>query len=491
MMKKIKTIVCLILVVCFIYASAPVSSAIYDSYLGTMLEFMTEMYYEGLTDEEGLITALKGMFSGLDEYSGFYDRDEMEAWYTNLDNSYVGIGAVLENHQDGIRIVEIFADSPAEKAGLKADDIITAVDGVNIVGMDSTAVAAMIRGKEGTIVKLTVRRGNSILDFSIVRAMVIRRTVYYRIEDKTGYIKISSFSDGTSSEFSNAMDELDKNNVRKIILDLRGNSGGYVDEAVAVANELIPKGIITKLDYKSELFNDQVYYADGNHPSYLIAVLVDEGTASASEILAGAIVDSGVGFLVGQKTFGKGIFQSMFSVLTPEAYYKYRRMFGDAYVSQIEWFGYYGILLSEDELLGAVKITTGYYLTPKGRNIHEIGLIPDIVVENPTYPNGIALAEISPLTGTGTIKLDANSDEVYDAKKILAASGYFKAVPDRLFTKETVEAVKKYQADMKLPVTGEIDARTREKLNSTLYKLRSENDKQYTKAVESLGLFRD
>lgn len=491
-MKKSKVFLSLVLIVCIIYAAVPVAYAgTYDSYLGTMLEFMTEMYYKGFTDEEGLIAALKGMFSGLDEYSGFYDKEEMTAWYTNLESSYVGIGAVLENNQDGIRIVEVYMDSPAEKAGLRPGDIITAVDGVNVVGMDSADVAAMIRGEEGTTVKLTIKRGDFILDFSIVRATINRSTVYYRIEEKIGYIKVSSFNSGTADEFSAAMDEMDKNKIRKIILDLRNNSGGYVDEAVNVANELIPKGIITKLDYKSELFNDHVYYSDGKHPSYIIAVLVDDKTASAAEILAGAIEDSGTGFLVGQKTYGKGIFQSIFSILTPEAYYKYRSLFGDEYVSQIEWYGYYGVMPAEDEILGAVKITTGYYLTPKGRNIHNIGLTPSVTVDNPTHPNGFVLSEINPLTGTGTINLNTYNDKVYEAEKILAAAGYLKAVPDRLFDENTVKAVKNYQADMKLPVTGSIDVRTREKLNQTLYDIRNSNDKQYAKALELLSWFRD
>jgi len=491
-MKKLKIFVSLILIICLMYAAVPVASAgVYDSYLGSMLEFMTEMYYEGFTDEEGLIRALKGMFSTLDDYSAFYDRDEMEAMYTSLDNNYVGIGAVLESVPEGVRIVEVFEDSPAEKAGLLHDDIITAVDGKSIKGMDSQIVATMIRGEEGTTVKLTVKRGNSILYFSIVRATVLRKTVYYRIEGRIGYIKIDSFNDGTSDEFSAAMDEMDKNRVRRIILDLRGNSGGYVDEAVSVANELIPRGIITKLDYKSEAFNDQVYYADGKHPEYVVAVLVDENTASASEIVAGALEDSGTGFLIGKKTFGKGIFQSMFPVLTPEAYNRYKAIYGEAFVSQIEWISYYGVLADYDEIFGAVKITTGYYLTPKGRNIHGVGLTPIETVENPTHPNGIVLSGITPLSGTGTVTLNAYSDEVYNAEKILAAAGYLKVVPDRLFDDNTREALRKYQSDMKIPVTGSIDATTREKLNTTLYQMRKNNDKQYERAVEILNWFRD
>lgn len=491
-MKRLRKFASLILIVCFIYTAAPFASAgTYDSYLGSMLEFMTEMYYKDFTDEEGLIAALKGMFSGLDDYSGFYDRNEMKAWYTNLDNNYVGIGAVLESNPEGVIIVEIFEGSPARKAGLQVNDIITAVDGINVAGMDSSTIANMIRGEEGTTVKLTVKRGNSTLDFSIVRAMVVRSSVYYRIEGKTGYIKISNFNDGTASEFRKAMYEMDSNKIRKIIIDLRGNTGGYVDEAVDVANEIIPKGVITKLDYKSELFNDQVYYADGRHPAYIIATLVDEDTASAAEILAGAIEDTGTGFLVGQKTFGKGIFQNIFSVLTPEAYDKYRGLYGDGYVSQLQWFAYRGVVPGEDELLGAVKITTGYYLTPKGRNIHGSGLTPIITEDNPTHPNGIVLAEITPLSGTGTIALKAYNDEVYNAEKILAASGYLKVVPDRLFDDDTKEAVKKYQADMKLPATGIIDAATKEKLNMTLFETRNKNDRQYVKALELLNLFRD
>ncbi len=491
-MKKFKKVISLILVICFIYTAAPVANARqYDSYLGSMLEFMTEMYYEGFTDEEGLMVALRGMFSGLDDYSGFYDREEMAAWYTSLENNYVGIGAVLENNAEGIKIVEVYKDSPAEKAGLYQEDIITAVNGVDIVGKDSATVAGMIKGEEGTTVKLTIKRGNAILNFSIVRATVIRKTVYHRIEGKIGYIRIYSFSDGTSVEFRQAMDEIDKNNIRKIIIDLRGNSGGYVDEAVNIANELIPKGIITTLDYKSEAFSDQVFYSDGKHPEYIIAALVDENTASASEILAGALEDSGRGFLVGQKTFGKGVFQNMFSILTPEAYNKYGELYGDEYVSQIEWASYYGVYPKTDEILGAVKITTGYYLTPKGRYIQGKGIEPVAVVDNPIDLNGIVLSGVNPIKGTGQITLKAFNDEVYNAEQILVAAGYLKANADRLYDENTFEAVKRYQADKKLPSTGIIDGKTREKLNETLYEMRKNNDKQYTKAVELLNLFRD
>ena len=147
-----------------------------------------------------------------------------------------------------------------------------------------------------------------------------------------------------------------------------------MDEAINVARRILPKGIVTTLDYKSDEFQDSVFYSDGSHRDYVVAVLTDENTASASEIVAGAIEDSGIGILIGQKTFGKGIFQQTFSILTPEAYEKYSNIYGADYVSTIQWSGYFGIPVSQDEILGVVRLTTGYYTTPKGRIIHGIVL---------------------------------------------------------------------------------------------------------------------
>ncbi|NLX63341.1 MAG: S41 family peptidase [Clostridiaceae bacterium] len=489
-MKKNKVLISLVLVICFIFAVSPMAYAgEYGSYLESMLDFMTEMYYEGLTDEEALTAVLKGMFSQLDDYSTYYNKEETQIYLNSLNNSYEGIGAVLETHDDGIIIVDIFEDSPAERSGLQVGDIIIAVDGRSVVGMDATTAAALIRGEAGTTVTLTIIRDGTEKDFSIVRESIINKTVNYRIEGNVGYISIDSFDSGTSGEFDEAIGELNKAGIKKIILDLRGNPGGYVDEAVAVARKLIPKGIITKLDYKSEKYKDQVYYSYGNNPKYLIAVLVNEKTASASEILAGAIEDSGVGFLIGQNTYGKGVFQSIFYILTPEAYNKYNQLYGAKYVTDIEWKTYYGVYPKEDEIIGSVKLTTGYYFTPKGRSINGIGLKPSLIEPNPTYPGGIDLSKIAPVKAN--LELNSYNNDVLNAEKILKAAGFLDTAPDRLFDDKTVEAVKKYQAVNNLAETGIIDTATRDKLNQTLIELRKDNDKQYVKALEALSLFSD
>lgn len=489
-MKKLKGLVSLILVICFIFTASPMANALdYGPYLEAMLGFMTEMYYEGYTDEEALTAALKGMFSQLDDYSGYYDKEETQIYINNLNNTYQGIGASLQNSDKGIKVVEIFENSPAEKAGLHSGDIIIAVDGKSVEDMDATSAAALIRGEAGTEVRLTIIRDGWKTDLFIIRGSVINKSVTYRIEGRVGYIAIDSFDRGTSKEFNQAIQEIDEANIRKIILDLRGNPGGYVDEAVAVARNLIPEGIVTKLDYKSENFNDQVYYSYGNHSDYIIGVLVDENSASATEILAGALDDTGVGFLVGQTTYGKGVFQNIFSILTPEAYNKYNKRHGAKYVTDIEWMSYHGVVPGEDEIIGSVKLTTGHYLTPKGRSINGIGLKPSFVEPNPTNPGDINLSKVAPLKEN--VELNSYNNDVYNAEKILKAAGYMDITADRLFDNKTVEAVKKYQADKKLAVTGIIETTTREKLNETLHELRKSNDTQYTKALEVLEWFRD
>lgn len=489
-MKRIKGLISFALVICFILVTSPITNAQdYGAYLESMLGFMTEMYYEGLTDEEALTVALKGMFSQLDDYSVYYNKEETKIFLDSLNNSYEGIGATLETGDDGIIVVDIFEDSPAEKSGLRKGDIIVEVDGRSVVGMDASTAAALIRGEAGTEVRLTIIRDGFKTDLSIIRGTVINKTVTYRIDGRIGYISISSFDNGTSREFNEAIKEINKAGIKKIILDLRGNPGGYVDEAVAVARKLIPKGIITTLVFKSEKYEDQVYYSNGNNPSYLVAVLVDEKTASASEILAGAIEDSGAGFLIGQNTFGKGVFQSIFSILTPEAYNKYNQLYGGKYVTNIEWMTYHGVIPEEDEIIGSVKLTTGYYLTPKGRSINGIGLKPSLTEPNPTYPGGIDLSKVVPVKENQ--ELNPYNNDVLNAEKILKAAGYLDTEADRLFDDKTLEAVKKYQASNNIAVTGIIDTATKDKLNQTLSELRKSNDRQYAKAMEALSLFSD
>ncbi|NLM73823.1 MAG: PDZ domain-containing protein [Clostridiaceae bacterium] len=492
-MNKFKRfiITALVIVLCIGTFTVTSSAAQYGSYFDSVLQFAHGMYYKDFVDKEALIAVLKGLFGSFDKYSGFFTPEEARANDEVLNGNFVGIGAGLEEYEGFVKVIKIYSGSPAEKAGLMEGDIITAVDGKSIENMDAASVATLIRGEENTVVTLTIKREGAIKEFSISRGKVKIESVQFRTEDDIIYIKIESFSVGTAKEFRAAMDNADKNDIFKVILDLRGNTGGYVDEAINVARRILPKGIVTTLDYKSDEFQDSVFYSDGSHRDYVVAVLTDENTASASEIVAGAIEDSGIGILIGQKTFGKGIFQQTFSILTPEAYEKYSNIYGADYVSTIQWSGYFGIPVSQDEILGVVRLTTGYYTTPKGRIIHGIGLIPAIELPNSTHPNGVDLALLSPLSNTEDLRLQIYNKEVYNAEGVLKALGYLKSTPDMSFGQETVDAVKKYQTDNGLKVTGIIDTQTRDHLNKSLITLRNANDKPYVKAQEVLGIFKN
>lgn len=490
-MKRLR-IISIILAICVMFVSSGTASLAmdYGDYLNSSVEFMQDMYYQGMTDTEAFKAALKGIFGNLDPYSGFFDDEETKQLNISLEGNFVGIGASLEKNDEGILIIKVYESSPAEKAGLLEGDVILAVDGKFTRGREADIVAAEIRGDAGTQVTLTIKRQSEFMDVTVTRGLVVVNPVEFRFIGKTAYIHIDTFNSNTAEKFGEAMDAVARMGTTRIILDLRDNPGGFVDQAVSVAKRLIPKGLITKLDFKSERLTDMSYYSSLETSPYIIAVLVDENSASASEILASAIQDAGNGILIGQKTYGKGVVQNMFSVITPEAYIKYHDQFGVGYISDIEWMVYHGVFPTADEILGTIKITTGHYLTRNGKQIQDIGLNPDINVEDRTNPNGIDISLVDGLANnTGTLALNAYDDGVYQAERILRAAGYFAGTPDKLLDAEAQAAIKKFQADQKLGVSGEIDSTTREKLNLLLDDLRIKNDPQYTKALEFLDTF--
>ncbi len=492
-MNKIKKIAFAVIMILSIFIM-PLSaqSADYGSYLNAAVDFMQDLFYQDMNDLESLKAALRGMFGGLDDYSGFYDNEETEALMQSLEGNFVGIGAGLEKDASGCRIIKVYDDSPAQKAGLYEGDVITSVNGVSTLNKDAEQVASEIRGEEGTQVRLTIRRPgeNADREFTLTRALVKIKSVFYRIEGDIAYIRIDTFNSNTAESFNKAMDVVDAGKIKKIMLDLRSNPGGYVDQAVEVARRIVPAGTVTTLDFKSERLMDQSFDSYLKDRQYLIAVLVDGYTASAAEILASAIQDSETGFLVGENTYGKGIVQQMFSVLTPEAYDKYHEKYGVGYVSEIEWLSYYGVLPKDDEILGTIKITTGHYLTRNGRVIQGIGLKPEIEAADKINPNGIDLAILERLPiPSKPITLNAQSNEIYTAEQILRAAGYFKEFPDRQLDAKAQEAIKKFQSEKKLTVNGTLDAKTCEALNKLLDELRVKADQPYVKAKEALNWF--
>lgn len=310
-----------------------------------------DQYYLFEYEEENIENGIyKGLMAGLgDVYTGYYTPEEYASFMESSNGSYSGIGAMLsQDYSTGIiSVVRAFEGAPAAEAGVKTGDILYMVEGEEVTGKDLSLVVTDLKGVEGTEVHISILRGTEVMELAITRKNIQVPTVESRMIDKQiGYIAITEFDDVTDEQFMDALDELETQGMKKLIIDLRDNGGGLVDVTCAILDRLLPEGLIVytedKYGNRQEEASDAENYFSGD-----MAVLVNENSASASEIFAGAVKDYGVGTLIGTQTFGKGIVQSLFPL--------------------------------EDG--SAVKITVSRYYTPAGNNIHEVGITPDIILE--------------------------------------------------------------------------------------------------------------
>jgi carboxyl-terminal processing protease len=311
-----------------------------------------DQYVDQPVDElEMMRGAIRGMLDSLgDEHTSYMDPDEYMQANIPLDGSYEGIGAWVDPDAEYLTIVSPMPDSPAERAGLKPGDEVVAIDGEDMTGVDGNLVIRRVLGEAGTAVRLTIRREGEpeLLEFEIVREKIVIPSVEGEmLEGNIAYIYLYNFGADTTDELQTNLEVLLAQEPIGLILDLRLNGGGYLTAAIEVASEFISDGVIM-----TEQFGDgreQVYEAKpgGLATEIPLVVLVNAGSASASEIVAGAIQDQERGLLVGEKTYGKGSVQN--------------------------W-----IPLPQDS--GAVRVTIARWYTPNGRQIHQIGLTPDIEI---------------------------------------------------------------------------------------------------------------
>lgn len=311
--------------------------------------------YIGEIDEEKLIeSALEGYVSGLgDEYTEYLTEKEITALMEDVNGSYVGVGLyIAQNAQTNeILVIGVIEDSPANKAGILVGDIIEKIDDVEYKGEQLTQASNKMKGIEGTKVKLTVKRNDKEVEFDITRGTIKFKCVKSeKMEDNIGYIKISSFDGGCSADFEKEYKDLQSQGIKSLIIDLRNNGGGLVDESLNIAELIVPKGskmLITKDKKGNEEISISKKDSIINMP---IVILVNGYTASASEILTAAIKENTNAKVVGTQSFGKGIIQ--------------------------------GVFLFEDKKSG-MKITMQEYFTPNHNKLHKIGITPDYVLELP------------------------------------------------------------------------------------------------------------
>ena len=319
-------------------------------------------YWQDIDEETLEQGVYRGILDSLDDpYSVYYTAEELEKLREETQGIYYGIGAYISQNTDigYAQISKVIKNTPAEESGLMQDDIIYKVNDEDMQGKDSNYVVSKIKGDEHTFVKITVIRENEKdpIDFDVERRKIETPTVEYTMyEDNIAYIQIAEFDIVTTSQFENAYEQAKKDGMKGLIIDLRSNPGGNLSTVCEIARMILPKGLIV---YTEDKYGKrEEYTCDGTHQINVPLVVLTNGhSASASEILAGAIKDYKIGKLVGTTTFGKGIVQSVLS-------------------------------LSDGS---AVKLTVSSYFTPNGNNIHEIGIEPDVEVEfdSEQYKNGV------------------------------------------------------------------------------------------------------
>ena len=321
--------------------------------LNNIKKLLEKYYLNDIDEQKAIDGAISGYVSALgDPYTEYIPAKEMKEYTENIMGNYVGIGIymVKNTEKNVIEVLTPIKESPAEEAGILPGDIIVSVDGVEYTGDDMTTAANNIKGEEGTTVKLELLRGTEKLEFEITRKKInTNPVVEEKLENDIGYLEISSFDEGTANDFKNKFEDLKKQGIKSLIIDLRNNGGGLVDEALQIADYIVPKGkdLLITVDKNQ---NEEIRKAEQDVLIDMpIVVLVNENSASASEILAGALKDLDEATLVGTTTYGKGVIQQVLSLRNGSG----------------------------------LKVTVEEYYTPNRTKINKVGIEPDEKIELP------------------------------------------------------------------------------------------------------------
>ena len=329
------------------------------------MDVVRTRYIEPVSTETLMNGAIQGMVKSLnDPYSIYMDAKMYRDFRMETEGTFSGVGIVISVKDKQLTVVSPIEGTPGEKAGIRSGDQIVKIDGKDTKDMALDEAVGKIRGKEGTDVTLTLRRAENVKDYKLTRANIEIKTVSSRmLPDKIAVIRLSMFNEKTAAEFYKQYEAMEAQGMKATILDLRDNPGGLLDSSVKVSNKLVPKGTVVSVVTRDG--QTEVHRSNLDKVKYPLAVLINGGSASASEIVAGAVQDTAAGTLIGVKTFGKGSVQSI-------------------------------LKLSNDT---AIKLTIAKYATPKERFINGIGIEPDLKVENPELKPDANRPGRLPITG--------------------------------------------------------------------------------------------
>ncbi len=402
-----------------------------------------------LTKPEGGFNAMvDGMMECLDEHSSYITAEELQPFIEHVvTGEFTGIGVNISLQSEAYVVITAIPGSPAEAAGIVPGDILTAVDGVDITGMTFDVVRAKITGQEGTTVKITVKRGEESLTFSVVRKRLEEKSVQSQIKDGIGFITMTRFTTTSSREIREALNSFSEAGVENVVFDLRDNPGGELEAALDVCRMFTPKGVIMRIEYADSAKNELYYNENDAKEKFNLVVLVNEGSASASELVAGAILDTESGYLIGEKTFGKGTMQIVRNIRTG----------------------------------GAIRLTVAEYKTAGGRSVHHKGITPHMIVKNRMIVPDISY--MHEMQFATEWKEGDVGQAVLAIEERLAFLGYIENA-DETFGADTAAAIRIFQAQCKLPVTGNADIYTQVRLDNVEYDTPVEQDDQMAAAME-------
>lgn len=418
-------------------------------------QYIITNYKDTVTEEQLKAAQIKGMFDSLDPHSNFYTKEEYKAFLQSLSSSFVGIGAYLEAYNGYVKITKPIPGSPAEKAGLVAGDVILKVNGVSIENVPVDTVVAKIKGEEGTKVTLTVYKASTKKEtvVTLTRSVIVFEIVSSKMINKEqGYVALEAFDGNASSKVIKAVEALTKQGATQIVLDLRNNPGGYLDEAIALSDYFLSNGDeIVSIDYKTD--TDEVIMDKTKGSSIPLVVLINENSASASEIFASALQKNDRAKIVGANSYGKGTVQTFIELPTGEGF----------------------------------KLTIAEYKGPNNTKVNGVGVKPDYVVKLPDAAEKLKFAGLAPLNETKVYGPGEMGLNVFAAQQRLNLFGNKLTLTGKMDT-ATLNALKVYQKDNKLSITSKIDAPTKKSLEEKTKQLYNQItfDSQLGKALEVL-----
>ena len=441
-----------------------------STYINTELDFMKQLvqnikkdYKDDVTYKQMIDGAFKGIFDSLDPHSVYYATTQArDEFVTTVDGEFSGIGVSLDASSGRCVVVAAISDTPAARAGVLPGDIIVEVNGKDVRKLMGDEIVSLLRGVAGTKVSIGIERAGAsgVLTFALTREVIKVKAVSGKmLENKIGYIKIDSFDNDTDKEFTAMKLQLIAKGMTRIIIDLRSNPGGYINVATNIANQIMPAGTIVSFEQQGKI-TDTISASGVGITHMKIAVLINAGSASASEILAGALQDSKAAVLVGEQSYGKGTAQQVIALANG----------------------------------ASMKLSKYYFMTPSKKKIDHIGLTPDYMVTNKLGSDAdhkLLLDKITafaPMIESTKPKAGDTGLNVYGAQQRLAFLGY-KLKASGMMDAATVSAVKLFQKNSGLYAYGNLDNTTRTTLTKAITDYVSKaiidgSDPQLMKAIE-------